>query len=242
MWNYSKYVRKMSDLYYIYIYPLLSKKKIECPFCGWKAKIFLPFGVKPRKNARCPKCGSLERHRLYYLYLKEILPKDKQLKVIHFAPEKIITSLLKSYSNIEYLSIDIEPHRAMKTEDITRLTFSDNSFDIIFCSHVLEHVENDRKAMQELFRILKPGGFAILQVPVKNIEKTFEDFTVKDPKEREKVFGQSDHVRIYGKDYLNRLEQSGFKVRCDNFFESLDKNVINKYGLKKENIYFCYKE
>lgn len=159
--------------------------------------------------------------------MKKVVPKNRKLKVLHFAPEKILTSIFKSYNNVEYLSVDIDPQKAMAKEDITNLSFEDNSFDIIFCSHVLEHIEDDSKAIKELNRILKPNGFAILQVSVKDefngrkIVKTFEDFTITDPKERERIFGQYDHVRIYGRDYRDRLENGGFKVKIDEFVNSI---------------------
>ncbi len=254
----SKCYNKIKKLFLIYIQPLFlkGKKNVECPFCRWRGIEFLPFGVKGRKNALCPKCGSLERHRLYYLYLKKTIPKDKNSKVLHFAPEKIITNLFKEYKNIEYVSADIEPGRAMVKEDITKISFPDNSFDIIFCSHVLEHIEDDIKAMKELYRVLKPEGFAILQVPIKDqfngkiIEKTYEDKTITDPKERQKYFGQEDHLRIYGRDYKNRLASAGFKVKIDKFAFLLGETAINKYALLpkvKESsetdgwIYFCTK-
>ena len=147
----------------------------------------------------------------------------------------------RSYSNLDYLSVDIKSGRAMKEENITNLSFPDNSFDIIFCSHVLEHIEDDRRAMGELHRVLKPGGFSLIAVPVKNNSKTFEDFSVVDPEERRKVFGQKDHVRIYGKDFKNRLEQSGFNVKVDKFAYSLSEDICNKYALVREDIFFCTK-
>lgn len=229
---------------------------VKCPFCGWNGKEFLPFGVRPRKNARCPQCGSLERHRLYYLYLKKILPKDKLLKVLHFAPEKILTELFKSYANINYLSADLNPKNAMVKEDITNISFNNNSFDVVFCSHVLEHIKDDINAMKEVHRILKPEGFAILQVPIKDkfltkmTAKTFEDFSITEPKERERVFGQSDHVRIYGRDYKGRLESAGFKVKVEKFVDSLKKGEVEKFALLPNEcscietegwIYFCTK-
>ena len=136
----------------------------------------------------------------------------------------------------------------MKKEDITNLSFKDNSFDIIFCSHVLEHIEDDKRAMKELYRVLNPAGFAILQVPILR-EKTFEDFNIKSPKLREKVFGQSDHVRIYGKDFKYRLENVGFKVKVDKFTEKMSNKEIHKLALLPDNhkykeegfIYLCTK-
>ena len=254
----AKCYKKAKSIYYAYIQPLFLKGEgyVECPSCGWMGKEFLPVGVITRKNALCPRCGSLERHRLYYLYLKKTIPRNKKFKVLHFASENILTNLFKSYKNIEYLSADIDPKKAMTKEDITNISFPEDSFDIIFCSHVLEHIQNDRKAMRELHRILKPEGFAILQVPIKEefkgkkIDKTYEDPSITDPKEREKIFGQKDHVRIYGRDYKNRLASSGFKVRVDKFASSLSKNDIQKYALLPNDkictetegwIYFCTK-
>ncbi|CAN0484437.1 unnamed protein product, partial [Phaeothamnion confervicola] len=141
-----------------------SKPNVECPCCGWKGKSFLPNGVEVRVNSRCPKCDSLERHRMYYLYLKENLPTDRTLKMLHFAPERIMTALFKSIKNIDYLSADLNPVKAMMMQDITNITLPDNSFDFILCSHVLEHVPDDHKGMTEVHRVLKPSGFAILQV------------------------------------------------------------------------------
>jgi predicted SAM-dependent methyltransferase len=239
-----KRFKKTKNIYYAYIDRYYNKNlNVECPICGWKGKEFMPYGIleKTRRNSLCPKCGSSERSRVYFLYLKNKIPTNRKLKVLHFAPEKVITKLFKSYNNIEYLSADINPKKAMIKEDITRISFADNSFDIIFCSHVLEHIEHDRMAMRELYRIIKPEGFAILQVPIKNRENTFEDFNIKDPMERKKVFGHSDHVRIYGKDYIDRLKESGFNVKVDRFSETLDKSTFNKYSLSKDNLFICTK-
>lgn len=251
--------KKFNDLYHTYKPSLLvskDKMKVECPCCGWRGKEFLPNGVEVRKNARCPKCDSLERHRMYYLYLREKIPVDKDVKVLHFAPERILTRLFRSFTNVGYLSADIDPHKAMRKEDITGTSFADNSFDIIFCSHVLEHIEDDGKAMRELLRILRPDGFAILLVPVKErfngriIDSTFEDFSITNPSEREKVFGQRDHVRIYGRDYKQRLEKAGFHVTIDKFIESLPEALVNRYALLPQHasasetdgwIYYCTK-
>lgn len=237
------FARKIYRKYYVNIYPLIFKanKRVMCPFCHWEGKEFLPTGINPRKNAICPKCGSLERHRLYYLYLKKIIPKNKHFCLLHIAPEKTLCDFLKSYNNIKYLSIDLDPHKAMKKADIQNMSFHNNSFDIIFCSHVLEHVDDDRKAMKEFLRVLKPNGFAILQVPISKNEKTFEDRKINNQNGKEIVYGQCDHVRIYGKDYKQKLESCGFNVKLDNYFNTLDQNTLNKYALRKETIYFCTK-
>ncbi|MEO5603883.1 MAG: methyltransferase domain-containing protein [Cyclobacteriaceae bacterium] len=236
---YQKLQKKLQDVYYTSLPVLLpqSRLKVECPFCGWRGESFLPNGVEVRPNARCPKCNSLERHRLYYLYLKNVIPAGGKLKVLHFAPEKILTRLFTSYQNIDYLSADIDPSKAMVREDITRISRQDNSFDIIFCSHVLEHIPDDRLAMRELYRVLKPSGFAILQVPIKDIfhgrviEQTYEDFSITTPEGREKAFGQNDHVRVYGRDFKDRIASVGFHVREEKFVESLPRELVNKYAL-----------
>ena len=220
--------------------------KVLCPICGWSGKEFLPFGVITRKNAQCPNCKSLERHRLYFLYLLTKIDTNKNIKVCHFAPEKSIGQLFQMFKNIEYISCDIRPGAAMQVQDITKTTFEDNTFDIIFCSHVLEHIEDDKKAMRELFRILKPNGFAILQVPLCQehngikLETTYEDFSITSPEGRTIAFGQSDHVRKYEKnDYVKRLKDSGFNVVEDNFSLTLTDAVKNKYGIKDEIIFIC---
>lgn len=256
---YQKVSKKLSDLYHTHVSPVLAGsngQRVECPFCGWKGPAFLPNGLHVRKNSRCPKCDSLERHRLYYLYLQRIIPAGRQLKVLHFAPEKILTRLFRSYTNIDYLSADLNPAKAMVKQDITGTTFEDNSFDIIFCAHVLEHIPDDGKAMRELRRILKPDGFAVLQVPIKDcyngrtITSTYEDFTITDPAGREKAFGQHDHVRVYGRDFKDRLEKAGFQVRVDKFIASLGEEAVKHYALLPQDttvtetegwIYYCTK-
>ncbi|GBF80698.1 class I SAM-dependent methyltransferase [Aphanothece sacrum] len=159
------------------------------------------------------------------------------------APEKWLQNKLKALDNLIYLSADLEAKWAMEKIDITNIQYSDNTFDVIVCSHVLEHIPDDQKAMKELQRVLKSDGWAILQVPLNpNIEKTLEDPTITSPEERERVFGQRDHVRLYGRDYKDRLEQAGFKVKVDTFVKDLDSKMVHKYGLRKDHdIYFCSK-
>lgn len=219
----------------------LGSGKLECPICGWTGKEFLVYGPFQRKNVECPQCLSHERHRLMYLYLKKYLPGHAKISLLHFAPEKSIADFLKTYKNIDYLSADLDTARAMVKQDITNISLEDNSFDYIICSHVLEHVIDDRKGMQELFRVLKPGGSALIEVPVdKSRQSTYEDFSITAPEERLKAFNQDDHVRIYGLDYKNRLQAAGFKVKIVAF---KNKNLISKYGLiSGENLYICQKQ
>jgi len=203
----------------------------------------LPFGViNPHLNAQCPRCLSLERHRLIWLYLKNKTNLfTDQLRVLHFAPERVFNKIFRKMKNIDYVSADLSSKIAMKKMDITDIQESDNAYDVILCSHVLEHIVDDHKAMSELYRVLKPGGWAILQVPIL-CERTFEDASVVLPKDRERLFGQHDHVRKYGKDYRDRLEASGFKVKVDAYVKSLGEKKIEKYGLRRnQDIYFCTK-
>ncbi len=219
---------------------------VLCPICGWSGDEFNSVGGY--KNIKCPKCLSYNRHRLYYFYLLNKINANKTLNICHFAPEKSIEYTFNLFKNINYINCDIDPAKAMCSQNITNTTFENNYFDIIFCSHVLEHIEDDIKAMKELKRILKPDGFAILQVPYfsewngKKLETTFEDFSIKYPKEREKIFGQDDHVRVYEKnDYVKRLIKAGFNVYEDNFYYTLSDDTIKKYALRPEIIFYCTK-
>ena len=236
-----KYKNRIEQIYGAYVKSLLLRSdfSVECPCCGWQGNHFFaqPIVDGERLDALCPKCGSLERHRLYYIYLKNIIPTEKKVKVLHFAPEDVLAKLFNSFDNVDYVSADINPKKAMVKEDIMQLSFKKDSFDIIFCAHVLEHIVDDVGAMSELKRVLRSGGIAILQVPIKKefkgiaINKTYEDSSVIDPAERAKKFGQSDHVRIYGVDYVDRLRTSGFKVNINKFANSLNEDLIDKYSL-----------
>jgi SAM-dependent methyltransferase len=127
--------------------------------------------------------------------------------------------------------------------NIADIPLPDDQFDCVICYHVLEHIPDDQKAMRELFRVLKPGGWAILQSPIDfNHDKTFEDPSIVSPDERERFFGQNDHVRIYGRDYKDRLEKAGFVVKVDDYVQQLGDSAIKKYGLMRdEKIHFCSK-
>ncbi len=212
-----------------------------CPCCGGSFRSFISGGPNLRPNACCPRCGSLERHRLLWLYLqqKTNLFRDK-LRVLHFAPEKIFQDALRTLPNLDYVSADLYSPLAMVKMDITDITFPDDSFDVILCSHVLEHIPDDRKAMAELYRVLKPGGWAILQVPIDpKLDTTYEDPSIVTPEERKRHFGQDDHVRWYGRDYGDRLKQAGFNLRLDQFGDE----VPDGYGIiRNEEIYWCAKD
>jgi len=215
-----------------------------CPVCNSRLSKFLPNIVNSRSDARCPVCRCLERHRLDWLFLqlKTDLFIGKPKKMLHVAPENIFESKFKKLPYLQYVTADLNNPMVMYNFDITGIPFPENSFDVIYCSHVLEHVPDDRKAMREFLRILRIGGWALLQVPITGT-RTFEDPSITDPYERRRLFGQEDHVRRYGPDYKNRLEEAGFKVtsyRASDFIEN--EEDYYRMGIQKSRmIFFCEK-
>ncbi len=217
------------------------------PIDGKSFKSFLPYGYgTQRNNVLSPSTFSLERHRLLWLYLKRetnFFNDNTSKKVLHFAPEQCFYDRFKNQKNIQYTTTDLLSPLADIKADICNLPFKDNSYDIIFCNHVLEHIPDDTKAMEELFRVLKPKGMAILQIPQEiNRKLTFEDNSITDKKERAKIFGQYDHVRIYGYDYFEKLRSIGFKVDEVNYTSKLSAKENKKFCLSVgEIIPVCYK-
>jgi len=209
------------------------------PIDGKSFRSFLPYGYgKQRPNVLSPSTLSLERHRLLWLYLKnETDFFHAQKKVLHFAPEQAFYKRFKAMKNLDYTTTDLNSPLADVKADICNLPFEDNSFDVILCNHVLEHIPNDTKAMQELFRIMKVGGMGIFQVP-QDLSRatTFEDDSITDRKERSKIFGQYDHVRVYGQDYFEKLRSIGFKVEEVDYTAQLPEEAVTKYCLAKGEI------
>jgi len=221
---------------------LYAGSKYSCPVCEDSFRKFLTYGKPARENAMCPGCGVLERHRLLWLFLRDEtgLFREK-LRVLHFAPEVAFLERLSKLANLFYVPADLAPSAdIVKKIDITKIPSADNFYDCIICCHVLEHVPNDQRALKEIFRVLRPDGFAILQVPIKG-EKTFGDPDVFAPEDRQRVFGNYDHVRSYGQDYKKRLEQSGFKVEIISYADRFDEKMIKRYVLPRDDIYFCSK-
>lgn len=164
----------------------------------------------------------------------------RRKKLLHIAPEPQMSLLFRRVENIEYLSADLCDPRAMVRMDITDIHYPDDTFDIVYCSHVLEHIPDDRKAMRELHRVLRPGGWAILQVPIAS-GSTFEDRSVTNSQERERLFGQHDHVRRYGLDYQDRLREAGFDVTIDGYARGMRDPTIRRFGLDRtEDIFLCH--
>ncbi len=212
------------------------------PIDGKSFRSFLPYGYgKQRNNVLSPSTLSLERHRLLWLYLKNetdfFLKTEQRKKVLHFAPEQCFLKRFRALDTIDYTTTDLLSPIADVKADICNLPFKDNSYDIILCNHVLEHIHDDTKAMQELYRVMKPGGYGIFQIP-QDLSRmtTFEDDTITDKKERAKIFGQYDHVRIYGYDYFNKLRTIGFQVNEVDYTTKLSEDEITKYCLAKGEI------
>lgn len=217
----------------------LSGKRYTDPIDGRQFRRFLPYGYeKPRENVLSPSTLSLERHRLLWLYLQnETDFFTKQYKVLHFAPEQAFYKRFRKLKNLDYTTTDLNSPLADVKADICNLPFEDNTYDVILCNHVLEHIPDDTKAMAQLFRIMKPGGWGIFQIPQDlDREKTFEDPTITDNKERARIFGQYDHVRIYGRDYFDKLRAAGFKVTEIGYASQLTQEEIDKYRLAKREI------
>lgn len=224
---------------------LLSGDKFTDPIDGKSFRKFLSYGYnKLRKNALSPSTLSLERHRLLWLYLKnETVLFEKKIKLLHFAPEQAFYKRFKKLRNIQYDTIDINSPLAKIKADICDLPIKENTYDFILCNHVLEHVLDDNKAMSELYRVLKKGGTGIFQVPIDmKREKTFQDDSITDKLERNKIFGQYDHVRVYGKDYFNKLEDTGFKVQQIDYSKKFsDKEILKFSIIRGEIIPVCTK-
>lgn len=218
---------------------LLKGNKFTDPIDGKRFKTFLPYGYEnQRNNVLSPSTLSLERHRLLWLYLKnETDFFSAKYNVLHFAPEQAFYKQFKRMKNLKYITTDLNSPLADVKADICNLPFEDNGFDVILCNHVLEHIPDDTKAMQELYRVLKPGGFGVFQIPQDlSREKTFEDNTITNKKERAKIFGQYDHVRIYGRDYFDKLRSIGFKVEEVDYTSKFSDDDIKKYCLAKGEI------
>lgn len=217
----------------------LKGKNYTDPIDGKSFRTFLPYGYgKQRPNVLSPSTLSLERHRLLWLYLKnESDFFSSNLKVLHFAPEQAFYKRFRELKNLDYTTTDLLSPLADIKADICNLPFDDNSFDVILCNHVLEHIPDDTKAMQELYRVMKPRGWGIFQIP-QDLSRatTFEDDNITDKKERAKIFGQYDHIRVYGRDYFDKLRAVGFKVDEVDYSSTLSKEDIERYRLAKDEI------
>lgn len=222
---------------------------VECPCCASTFSRFLPH--RGRAQAKCPRCGALERHRLLWLFLeRETDLFERPGAMLHIAPEYAFLKRFSRTDGLRYETGDFDSPLATHKLDVMDLPFETESFDFLMCNHVLEHVEDDRRALGEIHRVLKPGGWAILMCPVDyRRATTLEDPTVVTPEDRHRVFGQSDHTRLYGRDYPERLAEGGFSVRADRYLDDFDESSIARLGLRREQdeafgdeeIFFCAK-
>lgn len=219
----------------------------EDPISGKTYRKFLPYGYSgraKRKNVLCPGSLSLERHRLLWLYLKQKTDFfTKPHKMLHIAPEQCFYKLFKAQKNLDYLTGDYNSPIADIHFDLHKAPFEDNSFDVIFCNHVLEHVEDAHQCMKELYRVMKPGGWGVFQVPLDTTgAKTLEDKSIVTEEDREKHYWQKDHVRLFGLDYKDKLAAVGFNVTVDDFVNAISPELQERYRLPKgEMIYLCRK-
>lgn len=236
---------KMSYLVRPFLMLLYKGSNYTDPIDGRSYRKFLPYGYQiQRPNVLAPGTLSLERHRLMWLYLKNdtdffTTPK----KILHIAPEQAFFKLFKKQKNLDYITADLDSPLADVKADITNLPFDEGEFDVVFCNHVLEHVLDDNKAMQELYRVIKKGGFGIFQVP-QDVSRTisYEDTSITNPKDRIKHFGQYDHVRVYGLDYFDKLRTVGFEVTPVDYTNNLSEDLFEKYRLAKgELLPICFK-
>lgn len=238
-----KYLQLVSHFFLRILAIFYSGNNVQCNVCDSKFRKFLPYGRKARENALCPNCLSLERHRLMWLFLQQKTDFfTKPLRVLHIAPELCFIERMQALSNLDYITGDIESPLATVKMDVHQIPFEDNSFDVVFCNHVMEHVDDDIRACQEINRVLKPSGWGIIQSPVYNLPETIEDKSITDPRERERLFGQRDHVRKYGLDYAQRLSQSGLRMEENHFINTLSPELVQKHALpSQEIIFYCQK-
>jgi SAM-dependent methyltransferase len=215
---------------------------VVCPICTHSFSRFRDDWNRP--NAICWRCGAHERHRLLWLYLerhRELLAGAGSL--LHFAPEWCLEQRLRRVPALRYVTADLDPAKGELQLDITRLDLADGAFDAILCSHVLEHVEADRAAMRELFRVVAEGGWVIVMVPLDlGRATTYEDASIVAPSDRERVFGQWDHVRLYAPDIAGRLGEAGFAVIREQYARTLGAELAQRYGcIVEDEIFLCRK-
>jgi SAM-dependent methyltransferase len=225
---------------------LYKGNNVECPVCGKSYSKFLSYGTYNRDGVLCPGDLTLERHRLMWLYLKDFSNffTAEKLSILHIAPEQCFHKKFQQQKNLDYLTADLVSPIADLHFDLHSIPLEDNRFDVVFCNHVMEHVDDPLQCMKELYRVLKPGGWAIMQVPqdVNRLE-TFEDKNITSPEDREKYYWQKDHVRLFGMDYPNWLEKAGFRTEVFDKESKVGADKIERYRLmKKEILYIFHKD
>lgn len=212
--------------------------KVECPCCN---KTFSLFLYSPYMSALCPYCLSFERYRLLCKYLRDETDfGSRQIRLLDIAPTWCFQEFCRSFELVDYVSIDISSPIAMRKMDICNLTFEDESFDCIICYHVLEHIKDDRKALSEIYRVMRKGGWGIIQVPI-HIEKTVERRELSKEEAKE-ICKFPSHLRAYGRDFKQILEGAGFQVEVSDFVKKFSEDEIKRFGLdRSEELYICKK-
>lgn len=230
-----------------------------CTVCGSRVRKYYPSGFELpilreldviggeyRLDDTCPVCWSHCRTRLVRAYLeREIRIGSRPMSILHFAPEAGIAEFIRSKPDIAYDPVDLDPSRYVQVPgtrraDVTAIDRPDASYDLVICNHVLEHVPDDALAMREILRVLKPGvGVAMLQVPLSaRLDRTIEDPSVTEVAERERRFGQFDHIRLYGADYAERLASAGFDVAVLDPLKAWGQDVVDGLGLNpREHVF-----
>jgi predicted SAM-dependent methyltransferase len=242
---------------YIKYYPDLFVRLgrgLECPFCGWQFRRFKPAGFHYpviiekkvigghwHEDNVCPRCLSNARERLAFIFFREQTDIfERPLGILHIAPEPKLSQKLKDSHPAKYITTDLFERKVMVTSDLLSLPFADSSFDVVICNHVLEHVDDDRRAMFEIHRVLNNGGWAMLQVPLAlALDRSIEDPSVRTDEDRIRLFGQADHVRLYSRsDYLARLEAQGFAVEAYSCGKQIGAQRVQRHGLVAEEEIF----
>ena len=240
------YLQHVSHFFLRIFSLFLRGNKFEDPINGKTYRKLLPYGrLKPRENAIAPDSLSLERHRLMWLFLKNKTNFfTDNLKFLHIAPEYCFIKIFKGMKNLDYLTADLISPWADVKMDVHDIPFEENTFDVVICNHVLEHVDDADKVMKDFYRVMKSGGWGIFQVPIDyNNSVTIEDRSVTDPRERERLYWQSDHLRLFGRDYGDKLTAAGFKVTESNFINEIDPKLVERYALdKNEIVYYSQKD
>lgn len=239
-----RYVQRVAHLLLPVAGVFYAGRRVECPVCGRRFRKFMPYGyVQPRENALCPSCLALERHRMLWLYLvRESGFFESSPRMLHIAPERCFMRRFEKHLGDNYITADIESPLAKVKMDIQAIPFGDGEFDVIFCNHILEHVEDDRLAMREMFRVMRPGGWGAMLSPVTpGLAITYEDPTITTPEGRAEAFGQHDHVREYGADYPQRLAEAGFEVESLDYASTLPPEEAARYALSHETLYIVRK-
>lgn len=216
-----------------------------CPCCGWRLRAFTHGGTscRIRDLGYCPRCNSKARHRRDWLFLeqKTNLFSD-ELRLLCVSPNYCLSRRFKSMPNLKFFGVSDRwrPNICLRM-NLAATPIRSATFDAVICIHVLEHIDEDRSAMRELFRVLKPGGWAMITVPIRLEQRTFEDPEIMAPEERERAFGEKVHVRLYGCDLVDRLKEAGFQVHLD-LGTGVDEKTRDRHGLRSdEHVFYCVK-